>query len=459
MTRARAAGFDSATAAAASTAAFLQGKELPPLGKSWAPAARPLITGANWLPSSMRRLLYAGFSGSEAQSAEVVAGARWSDLSEQIVAKYPRRRYPGALIGSAPGAVVNLCAALGMPFLPQTQLLPLRRRGLSPDDVRGELDAAVPTGRALVEAEPDVVLHHMIDPNEDRLTLRRASYFRVKGTRLGPVYEQFLLDTLEPGATIILVDCRESWPVTRLGDRYTFQFGGVGGATQDEYFHGGPRVRTFLRRYGADRSAWDPPQPNAHAPEAEWGFEPALAEDVARFAAEHGFRVLRLTFGSAGELSPLVSEMYRAWYDELGWPSNWLFVESFVFLAPTLMLQAGAVPYWLTFSDQPSVAHLTEYLDAAKPFDDIDLTLMAHGTESIGLSTRGDWEAVLARARKRGRLAGVDPQRFPADFGVFVRYRDILRQYAHHGVPTSLPVSWLQDFLAERAGSYGVEVS
>lgn len=458
MKEARPAGFDSATAAAASVAAFLHGRELPPLGKRWASTARPLIVRANRLPVRQRRWIYAAFSGSEGQPASVVSGARWADLSDQLVAQYPRRSYPGAVVGSAPGSAVNLCAALGMPLLPQTQLVPLRRRGVSPDDPHQELEVAAPTGHALVDGEPDVVLHHMIDPSEDRLTLRWFSYFRVKATRLGPAYERFLLDTLEPGATLVVLDCRESWPATRIGDRYHFQFGGVGGATPEEYFHGGPRVRDFLRRYGAERLAWDPPEPDVEGPEAEWGFEPQLADDVERFAAEHGFRVLRLVFDQAGSLSPVVADMYRQWYVELGRPADWLFAESFVLLAPRMALQAGAVPYWLTFSDRPSVQDLVGYLDATEAFDDIDMTLMAHGTESIGVSTPGDWQRVLDRARRRGDLAGVDPRRFPADFGVMVRYRDVLERHRRHPVPSPLSVRWVEEFLATRTGRYSVDV-
>jgi hypothetical protein len=49
------------------------------------------------------------------------------------------------LLGSANGAAIYLAAALGMPWLPQTLLLPVRR-ALDPDDVQGD----VAWGRAAV---------------------------------------------------------------------------------------------------------------------------------------------------------------------------------------------------------------------------------------------------------------------------------------------------------------------
>ena len=56
-----------------------------------------------------------------------------------------------------------------------------------------------------------------------------------------------------------------------------FQFGGTGGATQEEYRHGGERVRAYFRRHHDNRSDWDPPEVNSEAAEAEWGFDPAPA--------------------------------------------------------------------------------------------------------------------------------------------------------------------------------------
>ena len=53
--------------------------------------------------------------------------------------------------------------------------------------------------RALLEANPELVLHHMLDPNQDHLMSQRMSYFRLKRMRLGEVYERFLSENLEEG--------------------------------------------------------------------------------------------------------------------------------------------------------------------------------------------------------------------------------------------------------------------
>jgi hypothetical protein len=92
----------------------------------------------------------------------------------------------------------------------------------------------------------------MHDPSQDRLMIRKLAYFRVKRLRLGEAYEQFLEERLEPGGTIVVVDCALAWPTTRVDERHLFQFGALGGASADEYLRGGERVAEFLAR---ERSA------------------------------------------------------------------------------------------------------------------------------------------------------------------------------------------------------------
>jgi len=99
------------------------------------------------------------------------------------------------------------------------------------------------------------------------------AYFRVKRRRLGPAYERFLNDHLEPGGLIIVAECGKRWPVTHLGDRHLFQFGAVGGIPPAEYRDGSDRAADYLRRYRTGKAGWTAPPADGDAPEAEWGFE------------------------------------------------------------------------------------------------------------------------------------------------------------------------------------------
>src|SRR5690606_29905735 len=201
---------------------------------------------------------------------------------------------------------------------PQTLLLPLRQQHVPPDDAEQAAGAFTATARQLLARNPDLVLHQMHDPNQDRLTSRRMAYFRVKRTRLGPTYERFLADTLAPGAVLYVAECTQRWPTTRLGERHVFQFGAVGGLGPGEYRGDDPRIAAYLRRYGVPRTRWEAPAPDGDSPEAEWGFEPALRDDVLAFARRHGYRVRRLVFEDPEDLSPLVADFYRWWYRERG---------------------------------------------------------------------------------------------------------------------------------------------
>ena len=218
---------------------------------------------------------------------------------------------------------------------------------------------------------------------------------------------------LEPGGTLLLVDCRQRWPVTQVADRHLFQFGAIGGATQEELFGGSDRVAAYLARYRTGLRRWDPPPPDGEAPEAEWGFEAALVADVDRFAGEHGYRVRRLSFEAPPDLSPLVADLYRWWYRQRSLPDDRLLVETFIPLEPWWALAAGLVPLWTTFNTEDAAAPVERHLDQRPPFAELHLTLSAHGVESVGLAPIERWHAILARATGDGRFAGVDQRLSP----------------------------------------------
>jgi len=394
-----------------------------------------LLGLVNRLPEGLREQLYIYSGWSEATPPGKLATVRSEALAGWVVGHYPRRQYPAVLVGSSNGAMVHLAAALGIPWLPQTLLLPVRQRGIHPDEPADDLAAMAGPARALLAANPDLVLHHMHDANQDRLMIQRMTYFRVKRLRLGAAYERFLVERLQPGGTVFLVECTLTWPTTKVRDRHVFQHGALGGATVQEAHRGSERVADYLRRYSSHRRRWEPPPPDADRPEAEWGFDPALGEDVERFAAERGYRVRRISFEQPEDLSRLVADLYRDWYRRRGLPAERLLVESFILLEPWLALTTGSVPLWLVFNTEPSLAAIHRYLDSADPYDEIRMSLFSHGVESVGLPTIGQWRSVLQRAGKIGSFLGVDEQAFPRDFATLVRYHQALARGSASATP------------------------
>ncbi len=105
-------------------------------------------------------------------------------LARWVVEHYSKQRYDVVFAGSANGAAIHLAAAVGAPWLPQTLLIPVRRRGVDRDDPEAEMRAGIEPAKALLESNPDLALHHMHDPNQDRLMIGGMSYFRVKWQQL-----------------------------------------------------------------------------------------------------------------------------------------------------------------------------------------------------------------------------------------------------------------------------------
>ncbi|MGH7231380.1 MAG: hypothetical protein ACREJU_08475 [Nitrospiraceae bacterium] len=527
------ADFDSATAMLRALAGYLRGKDFPLLGTMprWIAPGMKLAAGlVNAMPKPIQEQVYIWSGWSEAIAPRTLPLVDGERVAEWMASLYPRRAYPAAVVGSSNGAAVHLWAALGIPWLPQTFLVPVARSGVHPDEPQQDIEWAlgrreearlgapgvggcderegarpwekswsrparggrvetaksrswpvrgwageITSGaggcddrswRAGVQGPADLILrhnpalqlHHMHDPVQDRLMIQQMSYFRLKRRTLGEAYERFLLESLQPGGTIVLMDCRLAWPTTRYGDRHVFQFGALGGATVEELQDGGPRVTDYLKRHGSHRTVWEPPPPDGQSPEAEWGLEPSLGEDVQRFARKHGFRVQRVVFEQPEDMSPLVADLYRWWNRYRGVQGHRLLVDSFILMEPYWTIRTGSVPFWMVFNKEPSFRALDAYLRRSDAFDEIYVMLFSHGVDSIGLVPIEQWRRLFGYARKHGDFLGVDEKAFPRDFAVFVRYYFDLRHKldGHYPLPPALTLKQLDEFLRDTQGCYRV---
>lgn len=451
------AKFDSASVMLRALARFLHGEDFPAVGQPRLMQYPGSL--ANWLPRSVRERLFAVLGASEGVSPEKIGEVSAAAIAEWFAGLYPQRRYPAVMIGSSSGALVHLGAALGVPWLPQTFLTLVRQSGVHPDDAQAAMEAGREPARRFLAANPDVQLHHMHDPNQDRLMLGYITYFRSKFRRLPPAYRDFVTRSLEPGGTIVLIECERRWPTTRISERHVYQFGALGGATVDEYFHGSARVDAYLSRYGSPRRHWAPPPPDGESPEAEWGFEPELRAHLAELARERGYRLVRLVFEEPEHLSPLVADLYRAWHRERGLPADRLVIESFILLEPYWTLRTGAVPFWMKFNKEPSLDWARRYLAQAEPFDHVHLMLFAHGVNSVGLPPIEAWRALLDRAQEDGSFLGVDPDAYPSHFATFARYHMELRKIpARHPLPEPLSLDRFERFVRDTGARHLVRM-
>jgi hypothetical protein len=455
------ADFDSATAMLRALANYLKEEDFPLVGampRRNLPLMKFVASVVNELPPSLREQVYIWAGRFEAISPRKLRDIKTDEIAEWMSDLYPKCNYPAVAIGSSNGAAVHLWSALGVPWLPQTFLIPVARSGIHPDDPMADAQWAQDLARKFLEENPDVQLHHMNDPIQDRLMIQRMAYFRIKRRRLGRAYEHFILKCLRPGAIIFLVDCRLRWPTTQLGERYFFQFGALGGATAGEYHHGSERVKNYLERYRSHFRRWTPPKPDADSPEAEWGFEATLAEDLLGFAERHGFQVRRLIFEEPEHFSPFVANLYEWWNQKRHINDQRLLVESFIVMEPYWTVRTGSIPFWMVFNKEPSAEALEAYLRRHQSFKEIYLMLFSHGVNSVGLVPIDRWLRALECAQRYGSFVGVDTQAYPRDFGVFVRYNPDLKQKisARYPIPSPLTLKDLEQFVARSTDQYQI---
>lgn len=155
------------------------------------------------------------------------------------------------------------------------------------------------------------------------------------------------------------------------------------------------------------------------------------------------------------DLSPLVADLYSAWYREQGVAADRLLVESFVLMDPHRAWRAGLVPFWMFFNMLPSLESLEAYLGARPAFEQIAMMLFSHGVRSIGLAEIEQWNRCLAKARTRGFYVGVDTRAYPQDFAVFVNYsRDLERYFGKINLDIArLPFERAREFVQSYPGN------
>jgi hypothetical protein len=293
-------------------------------------------------------------------------------------------------------------------------------------------------------------VYHMHDPAQDRPMVQAMAYMRLKRHRLGTAYRTFLEQQLAPGGTIIQFEGERTWRVHTLGERAYFQFGCLGGIPEDEYHEGSERIAEYLEAEGSDYRSWSPPEMDDRRPEAEWGWDPAMADEVAEVARSVGAEVRRLTFGEPQELSPFVSELHRWWYRQLGRPDDRLLAECYVQWDPLWVLRAGMVPFWNRFNMGPSYEEMKDYLERAEPFTHIYLNLFSQGLWSPGVVPIERWQALIERhATEHAEIIGVDTEAYPVDTGSTVRFNPAFRSLPFRKeLPEPLTVTDIDRFVA-----------
>jgi|1186.fasta_scaffold65560_1 hypothetical protein len=414
------------------------------------PGSRTLAKMTSSLPVRVRRGTFSSMGAMQGIPLEQARRIDADDLADWVVGQYGRGPFPVVVIGSPSGAAVHLAAALRAPYLPQTLLVAVRDLGTHPDDPQGAMVALAPTSRLVARNNPEVAVYHMHDPAQDRPMLEAMAYLRLKRLTLGRTLERFLEERLAPGGTILLVECTRTWRSRAVGERAYFQFGCLGGVPEEEYHNSGARIADYLAREHSPRRRWEPPEPDARRPEAEWGFDPALRGELESLAGVHGYRLRRLVTEEPQELSDFVADLHRSWYRRRGLSGQRLLVQSYVQWDPLWTQRLGAVPFWIRFNMQPSFDDLQRYLERAEAYDDIHVNLFSQGLWSPGVIPVQHWRNLVASAAStRGEIIGVDEDAYPLDTGSTLRYQPAFAALApRHPLPAPLAITEIEQFLS-----------
>jgi hypothetical protein len=407
------ASFDSATVLQAALAAALRGEAFPHLGQSSAVALA--VRSAGRLPWPLLRQLYSRIGASEGIDPDRLGDVDLAEVARMLADSLPARPYPAVLVGSSNGALTHLAAAMQVPWLPGTVLVPVARRG-DPQRPVDALEFGRRTARPLLERNRDITLHHMHDQVQDELMVAHMTYFRTKWRDLPDAYTGFLARWLMPGAPVLLVNDTSHWPVTRVDERHVFQAGAQGGRDPDYYLS---RPHT--------------PAADDEAPEAEWGADAGLNSAVRRWCMSSGHPLIEILYAGPQSPSAAVATTLREWLQRSGARADRLVVPSFVLGDPWTTMVKGAVPFWTFFSVEAALESLRAYLEDAAPYRNVDLMLFQHGVPSAGIADPDQWLRVAGARGARARLLGLDARQFPHDIAAIARYGPALNALPDSG--------------------------
>ncbi|MBD3379857.1 MAG: hypothetical protein GF408_05275 [Candidatus Omnitrophica bacterium] len=450
--------FDSSSSMLFSLGNYLFGREeavgLPP--------KLPRLLGdiINMTPVALRKSGYRIGGIKEAVGMRALKNIRDKDISNWIIDAYPRRKYPAIVIGSSNGALTHLCCMLGVPWIPQTVLVAVRRL-MDPDELKKDAAWGQKAAAVLKESLPDFRLHQMHDPIQDRIMITNMGYFRIKRLRLGEILENYIKETLMPGGTIFISDCDYKWPCKKIDGKHYFQTGGFGDVSGEEYAEGSERIEKFLAREGSKRKKWDVPGPLEDVPEGEWGYAPELEDDIKKLALKNNFKVRRIKYPDPTSLSPAAAEMTRKWYEMNGIEDTGRYlIECFALIEPLQAARTGSVPYWMAFNTKTSFGEMQKYMDGVKELRELYVMIMSNAVEGVGFVPLSAWKDLMKKAEKRGAFIGIGGKQYPFDLGSFIKYyKDLKKKITdRYFLPHSLTLDEFTGLFKKMSEKHDVEL-
>ncbi|WP_346123469.1 hypothetical protein [Micromonospora coerulea] len=439
----------------AATARALRGDDCADLGH---PTPLSRFTGA---PEPVRRAAAARAAGRVALTPGQVAEVDTERVARWIVDQYPRRRYPGVLLGSAHGAAAHLAVALGMPWLPATFELTAHWTQGAVDRPRAALDHGAALAARLLAGNADVHVRQVHCPASRGALAGAAVSLAVRWRRLPPAYARFLADRLEPDAAVLLLRDGRTWPVLDEGRGHSFQVGSPASGLDPVDFHPDAHaLRQVLRSAGGDGAHWEPPEVSTPAGYAEHGVESDFDHSAREWTGRHGHPLHQVFFPQPDAFSAATADLYRRWLRRCGKTGDRLVVECGRLLDPWQVVRAGMVPYWCENATRRRVEGVEWWLAGSEPFSSVDVLPEPPGVRSPALAGLPQWLAVAAFGRRRRSLDRGSARGYPVTSVPTRRATEVLRNQPYDlPVPPPLRVGDALDVLRDVGAHQGLLVS
>ncbi|WP_410809534.1 hypothetical protein [Micromonospora sp. 067-2] len=439
----------------AATARALRGVDCADLGQvgpvSRFPGAPELVRRASASRAAGRVALTVAQVG-EVDSARV---ARW------FVDQYPRRRYPGVLLGSPHGAAAHLAVALGVPWLPSGFEMSVHWTGGAADRPAAALEHGTALAARMLAGNPDLHLRQVHCPASRGSLTGATVSLAARWRALPAAYRQFLTDRLPPGAPVLLVRDARTWPVLEHSPGHSFQVGCPASGLDPVDFHPDSHaLRQVLRSVGGDATRWDPPQVSAPSGYAEHGTDSGFELTARDWAARRQHPLHRVLVPRPGALSAAVADLYRRWLRRAGKTGDRLVVECGRLLDPWQVVRAGLVPYWCENATRRSVDEAEWWLAGSEAFSSVDVLPEPPGMRSPALAGLPQWLAVAGFGRRRRALDRTTARGYPVTSVPTRRATEVLRAQPYDlPVPPPLEAAEALSVLRDSGGQQGLLVS
>ncbi|MGC4806320.1 hypothetical protein [Micromonospora sp. DT233] len=412
------------------------------------------------VPEPVRRAAAARAAGRTALTAEQTAEVDAARVARWIVEQYPRRRYPGVVLGSPHGAAAHLAVALGVPWLPAAFETTVRWHRGAVDRPAAALEHGAVLAARLLAGNPDVHVRQVHCPASRGAQAGATVSLAVRWQCLPAAYARFLAERVSAGAPVLLVRDARTWPVHDVGRGHSFQAGSPGSGLEPVDFHpDSPALRQVLRCAGGDGARWEPAEVTTGQGYAEHGVEAGFELAVGQWAGRRGHRLHRVLVDRPEALSAAVADLYRAWLRRAGKTGDRLVVECGRLLDPWQVVRAGLVPYWCENATRRSVDAVEWWLAGSEAFSSVDVLPESPGLRSPALAGLPQWLAVAAFGRRRRAVDRTAARGYPMAAVPTRRATEVLRAQPYDlPVPPHLPAATAVQALRDGAGGQGLLV-